>query len=156
MGGRPLVVTCPLTGHSRAIVEEALDGAAEAIHLVDLAPAARARALERAGAVLSHDTSKELRPDEIPLIRNARPSAHGTGWPLVIDAFFVRAADDLSVITTDLAPAAATNARTSSAMSVSLRISAPSENQRLSSAASACSAGTMPTASLVAVRSSGP
>jgi hypothetical protein len=25
-----------------------------------------------AGAVLSHDTSKELRPDEIPLIRNAR------------------------------------------------------------------------------------
>ena len=35
-------------------------------------PAARAHALGRAGAVLSHDTSKELQRDEIPLIRNAR------------------------------------------------------------------------------------
>src|SRR5689334_24307415 len=72
MGAGPLVVTYPLTGRSRAIVEEELGGAAEAIYLVDLAPAARAHALERAGAVLSHDTSKELRPDEILLIRNAR------------------------------------------------------------------------------------
>jgi hypothetical protein len=72
MGAGPLVVTYPLTGRSRAIVEEELGGNAEAIYLVDLAPAARAHALKRAGAVLSHDTSKELRPDEIPLIRNAR------------------------------------------------------------------------------------
>src|SRR6516162_7513004 len=72
MGAGPLVVTYPLTGRSRAIVEEELGGTAEAIYLVDLAPAARAHALGRAGAVLSHDTSKELRPDEIPLIRNAR------------------------------------------------------------------------------------
>ena len=35
MGAGPLVVTYPLTRRSRAIVEEALDGAAEAIHLVD-------------------------------------------------------------------------------------------------------------------------
>ena len=35
----------------------------EAIYLVDLVPAARAHAVERAGTVLSHDTSKELRPD---------------------------------------------------------------------------------------------
>src|SRR6476660_6395278 len=68
----PLLVTYPLTGRSRAIVEEELGGTAEAIYLVDLAPAARVHALGRAGAVLSHDTSKELRPDEIPLIRNAR------------------------------------------------------------------------------------
>jgi phosphoglycerate dehydrogenase-like enzyme len=76
-------VTYPLTGRSRAIVEEELGETAEAIYLVDLAPAARAHALERAGAVLSHDTSKELRPDEIPLIRNARLlqfTAAGVDW----------------------------------------------------------------------------
>ena len=75
MGAGPLVVTYPLTGRSRAIVEEELRGTAGAISLVDLPPAARAHALERAGAVLSHDTSKELRPDEILLIRNARLTA---------------------------------------------------------------------------------
>ena len=72
MAARPLVVTYPLTGRSRAIVEEELGETAEAIYLVDLAPAARADALARADAVLSHDTSKELRVEEIPLIRNAR------------------------------------------------------------------------------------
>src|SRR6516165_2001295 len=51
MGAGPLVVTYPLTGRSRAIVEEELGETAEAIYLVDLAPAARAHALERAGAV---------------------------------------------------------------------------------------------------------
>ena len=83
MGAGPLVVTYPLTGRSRAIVEEELGGTAEAIYLIDLSPAARAHALERAGAVLSHDTSKELRPDEIPLIRNARLlqfTAAGVDW----------------------------------------------------------------------------
>ena len=83
MGTGPLVVTYALTGRSRAIVEEELGGTAEAIYLVDLPPAARAHALGRAGAVLSHDTSKELRPDEIPLIRNARLlqfTAAGVDW----------------------------------------------------------------------------
>jgi len=51
MGAGPLVVTYPLTGRSRAIVEEELGGVAEAIYLVDLAPAARAHALGRAGVV---------------------------------------------------------------------------------------------------------
>src|SRR5215472_6354544 len=41
MGAGPLVVTYPLAGRSRAIIEEELDGAAEAVYLVDLAPAAR-------------------------------------------------------------------------------------------------------------------
>ena len=80
MGAGPLVVTYPLTGRSRAIVEEELDGTAEAIYLVDLAPAARAHALGRAGAVLSHDTSKELRPDEIPLIRKCSAIAVHRCW----------------------------------------------------------------------------
>jgi phosphoglycerate dehydrogenase-like enzyme len=78
-----LVVTYPLTGRSRAIVAEELGEAAEAIYLGDLAPADRAHALGRAGAVLSHDTSKELRPDEIPLIRKARLlqfTAAGVDW----------------------------------------------------------------------------
>ena len=44
-----LVVTYPLTGRSRAIIEEELAGAAETIYLVDLAPADRAHALGRAG-----------------------------------------------------------------------------------------------------------
>ena len=57
MGAGPLVVTFPLTGRNRAIVEEELGGAAEAIYLVNLAPAARVHVLGRAGAVLSHDTS---------------------------------------------------------------------------------------------------
>src|SRR6266850_608479 len=83
MSAGPLVVTYPLTGRSRAIVAEELGGTAEAIYLVDLAPADRAHALGRAGAVLSHDTSKELRPDEIMLIRNARLlqfTAAGVDW----------------------------------------------------------------------------
>src|ERR1700741_3579793 len=81
--GPPLVVTYPLTGRSRAIVEQELGGTAEAIYLVDLPPADRAHALERAGAVLSHDTSQELQPEEIPLIRNARLlqfTAAGVDW----------------------------------------------------------------------------
>ncbi len=52
-------------------------------YLVDLASAARAHALGRAEAVLSHDTSKELQPDEIQLIRNARLlqfTAAGVDW----------------------------------------------------------------------------
>src|ERR1051326_2358725 len=83
MGEGPLVVTYPLTGRSRAIVEEELGGSIEVIYLLDLPPAARANALGRAEAVLSHDTSKELRPDEIPLIRNARLlqfTAAGVDW----------------------------------------------------------------------------
>src|SRR4029077_15394365 len=83
MGAGPLVVTYPLTGRSRTIVEEELGGTAEAIYLVDLPPAARAHALRRAGAVLSHDTSKELQPDEISLIRKARLlqfTAAGVDW----------------------------------------------------------------------------
>ena len=83
MSAGPLVVTYPLTGRSRAIVAEELAGAAEIVYLADLVPADREEALRRAGALLAHDTSKELRPDEIPLIRNARLlqfTAAGIDW----------------------------------------------------------------------------
>src|SRR3954469_23619407 len=94
MAAGPLVVTYPLTGRSRAIVEEELDGAAEGIYLIDLRKVDRANALERAAAVLSNDTSKELRPDEIPLIRNARLlqfTAAGVDWVPTLSIYqFIR------------------------------------------------------------------
>src|ERR1700738_3082083 len=83
MSAGPLVVTYPLTGSSRAIVAEELGGTAQAIYLVDLAQDDRGPPLGGAGAELTHDTSKELRPDEILLIRNARLlqfAAAGVDW----------------------------------------------------------------------------
>jgi hypothetical protein len=83
MSAAPLVVTYPLTARSRAIVAEELGQAGDVIYLADLAPGDRAAALRSAGALLAHDTSKELRPDEIPLIRNARLlqyTAAGIDW----------------------------------------------------------------------------
>jgi len=83
MGAGPLVVTYPLSERSRAIVAQELAGAAEVVYLAELPPHERAAALGRAGALLSHDTSKELQPDEIPLIRHARLlqfTAAGVDW----------------------------------------------------------------------------
>ena len=83
MSDRPLVVTYKLTERSRAIVAEELGGVAEVIYLAELAPAERAAALSRAGAVLANDTAKELRPGESALIGNARLlqfSAAGVDW----------------------------------------------------------------------------
>jgi hypothetical protein len=48
-----------------------LAGQARRFYLVDL-PAESAPPRSRAGALLAHDTSKELLPEEIPLIGNAR------------------------------------------------------------------------------------
>jgi phosphoglycerate dehydrogenase-like enzyme len=83
MSRETLVVTYAMSGRSRAIVAQELGPAAEAIYLADLPPEERAGALRRAGALLAHDTSKELRPDEIPLIGNARLlqfTAAGIDW----------------------------------------------------------------------------
>ena len=83
MSAGPLVVTYPMTARSRAIVAEELGGAGEAIFLADLPAEQRAAALSRAGALLAHDTSRELRPEEIPLIGNARLlqfTAAGIDW----------------------------------------------------------------------------
>src|SRR5216683_7775889 len=83
MSARPLVVTYALGERSRAIVMEELGGVAEVIYITDLAPAERAAALSRAGAVLANDTAKELLPGESALIGNARLlqfSAAGVDW----------------------------------------------------------------------------
>ena len=83
MSAGPLVVTYPMTGRSRAIVTEELGGVAEVIYLAELAPAERAAALSRAGAVLANDTAKELLPGEAALLANARLlqfSAAGVDW----------------------------------------------------------------------------
>ena len=83
MSAGPLVVTYPLTERSRAIVAQELGGVAPVIYLADLAPAERAEALSRAGAVLANDTAKELLPGEPALIGNARLlqfSAAGVDW----------------------------------------------------------------------------
>ena len=72
MTAGPLVVTYPLSERSRAVVAEALQGAAPIVYLADVAEAERASVLADAGAFLAHNTSKELRPEEIPLIANAR------------------------------------------------------------------------------------
>ncbi len=83
MSPGPLLVTYPLAERSRAIVAEELQGAAEIVYLADLAPGERAAALQGAGALLAHDTSKELHPDEIPLIAGARLlqfTAAGVDW----------------------------------------------------------------------------
>jgi len=83
MSAGPLVVTYKLTERSRAIVRQELGGVAEVIYLAELAPAERAAALRRAGAVLANDTAKELLPGESALIGNARLlqfSAAGVDW----------------------------------------------------------------------------
>jgi phosphoglycerate dehydrogenase-like enzyme len=83
MSAGPLVVTYPLSERSRAIIADELDGDGEAIYLADLAPGERAAALTSAAALLAHDTSQELRSDEIPLIGGARLlqfTAAGIDW----------------------------------------------------------------------------
>ena len=83
MTAGPLVVTYPLSERSRAIVAEELEGATPVVYLADLPLERRAAALRGAAALLAHDTSKELTPDEIPLIGNARLlqfTAAGVDW----------------------------------------------------------------------------
>jgi phosphoglycerate dehydrogenase-like enzyme len=67
----PLVVTFDPPEKDRAVIADALGGAADIVYLAGLDAAARRQALRCAGAVLARNTS-ELRPDELPLIRNAR------------------------------------------------------------------------------------
>ncbi len=71
MAAGPLVVAFALNDAQRAIVEQALAGAAEVICLPELDDAARAAALRGAGAVLIWNT-KELKPHERALIGGAR------------------------------------------------------------------------------------
>jgi phosphoglycerate dehydrogenase-like enzyme len=66
----PLVITFALDARGRAIVGDALDGAA-AVYLTDLDESTRADMLRGAGALLARNT-EELRPSEFPLIAGAR------------------------------------------------------------------------------------
>ena len=67
-----LVVCFPLEAAARAAVADALGGAGRAVFLADVAGDARTEALREAGALLCRNTAKELAPDELPLIANAR------------------------------------------------------------------------------------
>ena len=57
---------------SRAAVAATLGDAGRAVFLTDLADEARPEALRTATALLCRNTAKELRPDELPLIAEAR------------------------------------------------------------------------------------
>ncbi len=67
-----VVITFNLRPAERAIVADALGGAADPVYLVDLEAPARAAALQSATALLARDTGKDLRPGEAGLIRSAR------------------------------------------------------------------------------------
>ncbi len=68
----PLVVTFEVNERGRAVIIETLGNVADVIYLADVEESGRPDVLSRAGALLARNTAKELRPDELPLIRNAR------------------------------------------------------------------------------------
>ena len=68
----PLVVTFEVKPKGRSAIAEVLCGASEVIYLSDLDGSARAGVLKKGGALLVRRPAKELRPDELPLIRSAR------------------------------------------------------------------------------------
>ena len=69
---RPLVVGFALSEQRKAIVADALAGASAVVYLTELAEAARAEALRNAGALLTFNPFKELRPSEAKLLNGAR------------------------------------------------------------------------------------
>src|ERR1700719_2001344 len=68
----PLVVAFELSERRKAIVARALAGASVVIYLTELDGTARAEALRNAGALLTHNTAKDLRPGEAALLHSAR------------------------------------------------------------------------------------
>src|SRR5712692_2699457 len=60
----PLVVAFELSEKRKAIVADALADASTVVYLTELDEAARAEALRNTGALLTFDTSKELRSGE--------------------------------------------------------------------------------------------
>ncbi len=67
-----LVVTFELDDTARAIIAEALAGAAEIVDVTKLDPDGRAAALREAAVILSYNTLKELKPEELPLIAHVK------------------------------------------------------------------------------------
>jgi hypothetical protein len=68
----PLVITFELSNRRKAIVADALAGASAVVYLTELDEAARAEALRNSGALLTFNTSKELRSGEAKLLAGAR------------------------------------------------------------------------------------
>jgi phosphoglycerate dehydrogenase-like enzyme len=68
----PLVITFELSEKRKAIVADALSGASAVVYLTELDEAARAEALRNTGALLTFNTSKELRSGEAKLLAGAR------------------------------------------------------------------------------------
>src|ERR1035437_10447414 len=68
----PLVVAFELSEKRKAIVADALAGASAVVYLTELDEAARAGALRNTGALLTFNTSKELRSGEAELLDGAR------------------------------------------------------------------------------------
>jgi phosphoglycerate dehydrogenase-like enzyme len=68
----PLVVAFELSEKRKAIVADALAGASAVVCLTELDEAARAEALRNTGALLTFNTSKELRSGEAELSDGAR------------------------------------------------------------------------------------
>ena len=68
----PLVVAFELSEKRKAIVAHALAGASAVVYLTELEEAARAEALRNTGALLTFNTSKELRSGEAELVDGAR------------------------------------------------------------------------------------
>jgi phosphoglycerate dehydrogenase-like enzyme len=68
----PLVVAFELSEKRKAIVADALAGASAVVYLTELNETARADALRNTGALLTFNTSKELRSGEAELLGNAR------------------------------------------------------------------------------------
>lgn len=72
MAAGPLLVTFDPGADGRRVVAETLDGVAEAVYLADLQGTARREALAGAGAMLAHNTAKELEAGEVPLLSGLR------------------------------------------------------------------------------------
>src|SRR6516162_495633 len=68
----PLVVAFELSERRKSIVADGLAGATAIIYLAELDGAARAEALRNAGALLTHNTAKDLRSGEAALLHSAR------------------------------------------------------------------------------------
>src|ERR1700731_239104 len=68
----PLVVAFELSERRKAIVADALAGASVVIYLTELDGTARADRLRNAGALLTHNTAKDLRSGEAALLHSTR------------------------------------------------------------------------------------
>jgi phosphoglycerate dehydrogenase-like enzyme len=68
----PLVVAFEVSEKRKAIVADALAGATPVVYLTELDGAARVEALRNTGALLTYNTSKELRSGEAALLDGAR------------------------------------------------------------------------------------